>query len=676
MVYDLATQRHAETWTGTSYASAISDIKYGYNSMGELASVTVLKENGQTPAAVASSTQYDAIGGTSTTTLPNTVYTYDAGGRLETTLDSATGITTKYTYKPDTNYVQEVKTTNSSGTVLADDSHSYRNDGLKTGAIKYTLNADGSSDTVTLTWNYDGLDRLTSETSSDTAGVAALNYTDEYKYDLNSNRTTETIENGSGTVTDTVTSTYNADNQLTQSVDANNGTTVFSYDLDGNQIETVHTPSGSTTPDSTTTSEYTLQGKLAGIQNKNGSGTVTSSAAYIYDDQGNRIEVTTVTGTNSPVRTYFLVDGNNPTGYAQVIEQSATPGTPAITYIWGETLIQQDNAAGTPNAGTYYLIADAHGSTQLLVNASGGVVQDYYYDGFGNAIGFTVSSAITQYLYDQQFFDIVSGQYYMRARNYDPATGTFTQQDSYTINAGDLANANLYLYAGGDPVNMFDPSGKFGSALSLSVTLTIGSLVDSISLPAIGGAFAYVGSAVLAGTVAYEASTWLWSTLDIPSLGTVGDEIYNTLRSDTQAVAKAIDDVAAKLDIAVQDLQKFKVFPIIRRFGPNIYAFDTWALAKNPSWYELTYNGPYSPKTIDNRAAVYANYRWQMATAPAGYQLDEFPYASTVQGGPGAYGEPVPALQNLVQGGLLSAFYRYALESEPLANFIVVPIPL
>ena len=83
--YDAATQRHAET-----------DIAYGYNLLGELASVTVLKENGATPAAVAASTQYNADGGTSTTTLPNTVYSYDAGGRLTSSLDSATGITTTY----------------------------------------------------------------------------------------------------------------------------------------------------------------------------------------------------------------------------------------------------------------------------------------------------------------------------------------------------------------------------------------------------------------------------------------------------------------------------------------------------------------------------------------------------------------------------------------------------
>jgi RHS repeat-associated protein len=287
----------------------------------------------------------------------------------------------------------------------------------------------------------------------------ALNYTDKYSYDLNSNRTTETIENGSGTVTDTVTSTYNADNQLTQSVDANNGTTMYQYDANGSQTE-VSSPTG------TVASEYTLQDKLAGIQNKISSGTVTSSATYIYDDNGNRIEVTTVTGSNSPVTTYYLVDGNNPTGYARVIEQSATPGTPTISYIWGGSLISQDNAAGTANSGVYYLITDAQGSTQMLVNATGSVVQNYYFDGFGNAVGFTISSAITDYLYNQQYYDVISGQYYLRARNYDPATGTFTQQDSYTINPGDLANANLYLYTGADPINMFDPTGNFGSARS------------------------------------------------------------------------------------------------------------------------------------------------------------------------------------------------------------------
>ena len=48
-------------------------------------------------------------------------------------------------------------------------------------------------------------------------------------------------------------------------------------------------------------------------------------------------------------------------------------------------------------------------------------------DNSGNALGFAPDSSITEYLYNQQYYDLISGQYYMRARNYEPTTGTFTQ---------------------------------------------------------------------------------------------------------------------------------------------------------------------------------------------------------------------------------------------------------
>ena len=294
---------------------------YGYNSMGELSSVTVLKENGQTPAAVQSSTQYPgAPGQAGTTNLPNTVYTYDLGGRLSSSLDSATGITTSYTYKPNTNDIStETVTRNLSPVTLAVYSYTYRADGLKTGEVDTTYNSDGTvNDTRTLSWQYDGLDRVTQETSSDTAGTAALNYTDLYQYDLNSNRTAETIENGSGTVTDTITSSCNANDELTQAVDANTGTTVYTYDNNGSQIETQHTPSGGTSPDTTTTNEYDLQGQMAGTQTTNSTGT--TKATYQYDDSGNPdsnltsleigtglLEETTATGANSPVAYVSLI---------------------------------------------------------------------------------------------------------------------------------------------------------------------------------------------------------------------------------------------------------------------------------------------------------------------------------------------------------------------------------
>ncbi len=57
---------------------------------------------------------------------------------------------------------------NSTSTVLMDESHSHRADGLKTGETDTTLNSDGTTyDTRTPTWNFDALDRLTQEKSVD-----------------------------------------------------------------------------------------------------------------------------------------------------------------------------------------------------------------------------------------------------------------------------------------------------------------------------------------------------------------------------------------------------------------------------------------------------------------------------------------------------------------------------
>ncbi len=577
-VYDLATQRHTETWTGTSYADAVTDIQYGYNDLGELASVTVLKENGQTPATVASSDKYDASGGTSTTNLPNTVYTYDLGGRLKSSIDSATGITTSYTYKPNTNDIStETVTRNLSPVTLAVYSYAYRADGLKTGETDTTYNSDGTvNDTRTLSWQYDGLDRVTQETSSDTAGTAALNYTDLYQYDLNSNRTAETIENGSGTVTDTITSSYNANDELTQAVDANTGTTVYTYDNNGSQIETQHTPSGGTSPDTTTTNEYDLQGQMAGTQTTNSSGT--TKATYEYDDSGNRIVETNTNTAGTTTTMYYLVDTQNPNGYPQPIEQAATPGSPQITYVWGKTLISQTYATGAtiPGVGTatspmtYYILTDAHGSTRLVVNATGQIAESMNYDAFGNALGFNANSALTTYLYSSMPFDPASGNYYDHARFYNAGIGEFTQSDYG--NYGTLSDPMSYLpyaFTGGDPVNMLDLNGH---DFSIADTLSVESISDFLDtgLGYVNTVFKVYNSAqdilrviqyaqfavqvvqALAGAPTLAAAeegvgaaiTQAFPDFEVNSLSAGFSAAYNVLAKDWEQISKAI---AAKI---------------------------------------------------------------------------------------------------------------------------------
>lgn len=54
-----------------------------------------------------------------------------------------------------------------------------------------------------------------------------------------------------------------------------------------------------------------------------------------------------------------------------------------------------------------------------------------------------------------------TGRYLFGVRFYDPNQGVWTQQDSLDAPL-DPVNANRYAYAGGDPVNNFDPTGLYG----------------------------------------------------------------------------------------------------------------------------------------------------------------------------------------------------------------------
>lgn len=75
------------------------------------------------------------------------------------------------------------------------------------------------------------------------------------------------------------------------------------------------------------------------------------------------------------------------------------------------------------------------------------------YDAFGNV--FEQKELIENYiLYRGQQYDQEAGQYYLRARYYNPVIGRFTQEDTYR---GD--GLNLYAYCGNNPIMHYDPSG-------------------------------------------------------------------------------------------------------------------------------------------------------------------------------------------------------------------------
>jgi RHS repeat-associated protein len=172
----------------------------------------------------------------------------------------------------------------------------------------------------------------------------------------------------------------------------------------------------------------------------------------IYDGDGNRV-VKTVGG----VTTAYLVDTNNPTGYAQVIDE-LQDGQLSRTYTYGLDLISQTQPINGAWTTSYYGY-DGHGSVRFLTDANSNVTDTYDYDAFGNLINQTGSTP-NNYLYSGEQFDPDLGLYYNRARYLDVRTGRFWGMDRYEGDAFAPVSIHKYLYAESNPPNLTDPSGR------------------------------------------------------------------------------------------------------------------------------------------------------------------------------------------------------------------------
>ncbi|MBZ5558675.1 MAG: PASTA domain-containing protein [Acidobacteriia bacterium] len=388
-------------------------ITYSYDANGD--------ELGITSLAGTIAYAYDTAGRLTTVTDPagrDTSYTYDASGSRTSVL-LPSGATTTYNYDGDSR-LTALSHAGPIGNVLA--------------AYAYSLGPAGNRTSVAEVpggprqYTYDALYRLTNEQANDLSSNPL--FTNAFVYDAVGNRVTKTSTIGAGAPS-TTNYTYDIADRLT-SEDGVSDT----WDANGNLL--TRTDSGNTTQ-----YEYDFENRL--IRMTAPGGAVTE---YSYDVDGNRVEKRDAGAT---VR--YLVDTNR--SLAQVLAEYTPAGTLLTSYVYANDLISM-----TRGGQTLFYHADGGGSTRLLTTLAGAVSDTYDYDAFGNLLSHT-GPTDTPFLFNGQQYDATLGLYYLRARYYQPTTGRFTAQDPSDGNPLTPITLHKYLYAGCDPVNKSDPSGRF-----------------------------------------------------------------------------------------------------------------------------------------------------------------------------------------------------------------------
>jgi RHS repeat-associated protein len=406
--------------TKTPQGEAAGTVTYGYDYSGRM--LQALDGSNSTPYQIG----YDTAGRANSFTDQlgrSTQMAYDGvGNRTQVVWPAGTSGTGSYsvTYKYDAmnrmQYVNEGGTNN----LLAQ----YSWDALsRARSIAY---GDGTSDAYS---QYDAGDnlRMLTQTYNGSNSSVTFNYTWLMNHQLNSagvNNPLFQYVPQAGTVS------YGA-------ADVNNGLTTESASsvsatmtYDGNQ---------NLTYDGYNTLTYDVENRMVQAENA-----AWGASTYLYGPLGERKEKS-VAG----VATDFVLAGGEE--IADYYETSATWRL-TVRGAGGLPLVTVVPAAGGGSEEIVYVHHDMKGSTvALTVPGGSGPAETYTYSDNGQP----QSGTWLAYQYAGYRYDGETGLYYMPARYYSPALGRFLQSDPVGFRGG----ANLYAYAGNDPVNLVDPTG-------------------------------------------------------------------------------------------------------------------------------------------------------------------------------------------------------------------------
>ena len=219
----------------------------------------------------------------------------------------------------------------------------------------------------------------------------------------------------------------------------------YEYDLNGNLISQSGGGGNLVTGDSYFR-EYNGLGQLKSVKEGNNSnGRILEE--YSYDVNGDRIKVIRYSYTGGTNETIY-------TPYKDWMQIRNSSGTFNFYYVYQDgILVSRLNPDGTK----WFYHADHLGSTTLITDESGNVIENEFYSPFGESLNSNINEDFK--LYTGQFKDS-TGQYYYGARYYLPDIGKFVQPDTLIQDFYDPQTLNRYTYTRNNPYLYVDEDGN------------------------------------------------------------------------------------------------------------------------------------------------------------------------------------------------------------------------
>jgi len=253
---------------------------------------------------------------------------------------------------------------------------------------------------------------------------------------------------------------------------------------------------------------------------------------------------------------------------------------------------------------------------RLIITDNGDteIRQSYRYDPFGD-VEYSKGNSDNHLTFNGKEQD-EGGLFYYGARYYNPVVGRWISQDPVVGTIFDPQNLNRYIFCKNNPLKYVDPDGRF----------------------------VFVPALVAAGTAAVA---WAETPAGQRAIG-AGITIATALILEiTKPKIETIEKVQTK-----DNDDKLPIYFVSKSMMPNI-ADNIEKAQMEGKPYVLT-RATEAQKNQNRRNAL----KNIPISDPINNSRDEYPFASSVEGGSGARTAEVPKREQSIQGGTLSSFYQ------------------